>query len=796
MGKKANKQKKTLKARQEASQAGEPSNNDSSLGAGADLPITTRSLLITAERSPGSWTSNHGVRDSHGVSTHGPNERSSPLPPLTPSDNGQSPGNARPMARMNTTTVVSESFESDLAERVPQSTRVESTRIHVDAGNPSNGRKATIEEVSDEGSTRIATQSQRSVQSALREGNRESVERQNAQPSSSPYPVSNVSQVYGGHNGGDSETPSSMTDARRAERRQEKQRRNHADSIESAELRLAAAQSMAEVQPLADNEERPRPNQWDAQALRTAYAALNRERELHDNSEEFKQRRAAWERMERNLKGMRVEEDHELAVDMAVQDALEAADRAYAEELNREERPAHRESLSNDMEREEAEASALEGLAAAKRAAIQTRRHSQARGSAESGYQNKDDDHSRHTRATSNAKAGKPLPAPTNIHNRQKDSTTSARSAHEWYDRIVLQRYRLAELKNGGSSRIKDQGIDWDKEGQSFEVRAPPSRGSSIGTLGGKPVRPAQFTPHDVRESTNDESRSNVQSTRNGHVSRAAVTPITMSPRDSGRTSGTSHRSAPTKTPSPRTQPVPTPIKEDKSSGFYSRGGTKPASTGHRDWSRNHHDPSSDPSSSDQTDSSSDSSSETDSHRHRDSSSASSSSHSRDSSEDSDLTYQPEDAYSRSEDTDSAWDENPSEIISEITQAVRSGASEQNYTRSGRLYTGGMGWGEPSDSSSSSSEEEHRRPSTSRKPKKKKKSESRKKESQIKSEAHEEKDETQGRNSRDVPRMAGVRREDIQKKVFRMVRRESVKPADAPRQNEDPAPRPYNSRPV
>ncbi|KAJ6583870.1 hypothetical protein DFH09DRAFT_1075497 [Mycena vulgaris] len=555
------------------------------------------------------------------------------------------------MARMNTTTVVSESFESDLAERVPQSTRVESTRIRVGAGNPSNGRKATIEEVSDKGSARIATQSQRSVQSALREGNRESVGRQNAQPSSSPYPVSNVSQVYGGHDGGDSETPSSMTDARRAERRQEKQRRNCADSIESAELRLAAAQSMAEVQPPADDEERPRPNQWDAQALRTAYAALNRERELHDNSEEFKQHRAAWERMERNLKGMHVEEDHELAVDMAVQDALEAADRAYAEELDREERLAHRKSLSNDMECEEAEASALERLAATKRAAIQTHRHSQSRASAESGYQNKDDDHSRHTRATSNAKAGKPLPAPTNIHNRQKDPTTSARSAHEWYDQIVLQQYRLAELKNRGSSHIKDQGIDWDKEGRPFEVRAPPSRGSSIGMLGG-PVRPAQFTPHNARESTNDESRSNVQFTRNERVSRAAVTPITMSPRDFGRTSGTSHRSVPTKTPSPRTQPVPTPIKEDKSSGFYSRGGTKPASTRHRDRSRNHHDPSSDPSSSDQTDSLSDSSSETDSHRHRDSSSASSSSRSRDSSEESDLTYQPEDAYLRSEDTD------------------------------------------------------------------------------------------------------------------------------------------------
>ncbi|KAJ6449153.1 hypothetical protein DFH09DRAFT_1118678 [Mycena vulgaris] len=183
----------------------------------------------------------------------------------------------------------------------------------------------------------------------------------------------------------------------------------------------------------------------------------------------------------------------------------------------------------------------------------------------------------------------------------------------------------------------------------------------------------AESQPHNARGVSNDDSRSNTQSTRNRQASSAPVTNMKV---------GAKERSGPTVSPPSHKQPAPTPIKEAKSSGFYSRGGTTPASTGHREQGGAHHRPPSDPSSSDETESSEesssdpdlrcrrDSSSESSLSRSRDSSSESSLSRSRDSSEESDPTYLPEDAYSLSEGTDSAWGKDPSETISEVTIAV------------------------------------------------------------------------------------------------------------------------------
>ncbi|KAJ6500235.1 hypothetical protein DFH09DRAFT_1336214 [Mycena vulgaris] len=70
-------------------------------------------------------------------------------------------------------------------------------------------------------------------------------------------------------------------------------------------------------------------------------------------------------------------------------------------------------------------------------------------------------------------------------------------------------------------------------------------------------------------------------------------------------------------------------------------------------------------------------------------------------SDDSDPTYQPEKNYSQSEETDSAWEQDPSVTIEEVTLNVNDSQPLYGKTRSGMPYAGHPGRN-PDDSSSSS----------------------------------------------------------------------------------------------
>ncbi|KAJ7683175.1 hypothetical protein B0H17DRAFT_1228352 [Mycena rosella] len=176
--------------------------------------------------------------------------------------------------------------------------------------------------------------------------------RSSALPSSSPYPMSKG-----------------------------KERRNRADSIESAELREAAARSLADMPSASDAGSQPRRNNWDDKNVRMAAAALARERGENESPTDYRRRVAAWKRNDNQLRTLREADDREMAETLLVQELQEQADRELAEEIQqKEEREAvvirEREAATRRLlERKEAEASALEKHAAEKRADTDRRRN-------------------------------------------------------------------------------------------------------------------------------------------------------------------------------------------------------------------------------------------------------------------------------------------------------------------------------------------------------------------------------------------------------------------------------------
>ncbi|KAJ6520679.1 hypothetical protein DFH09DRAFT_1098252 [Mycena vulgaris] len=669
--------------------------------------ITERSPMTSTADRPASRTSSRGHGDSYAVSGSrmGNQLGSSPLPPLTPSEKGRQHRRSHQEVSVNPSTVLSGSFESELPT---QASGRESTRSR--AETEPNWRKATIQEASDEddvpmirrhsASQKIPTppHSDRNERGSNLGSEGAEGRSRPRMPTGSPYPVSNAGVIYEEHEPvgpqhqgvGDGREPTgsciesdeahSLPDDIRQARRQEKQRRNRADSIESAELCLGAARSLAEAQPRENEDDHPRPNTWDAGALRAAYDMLEREQEMRANAVAFKRKQAELDRTERRLRGIRVEEDFQYATDMAALAVLEASDREYAEQVDREQRltnqkvQAQAEQARRYADREELEAARLEQQAAEKRAAAEICRREAAKSSAGS------------IRSSNNTRAEGPptrrestdptivvpssyTPSSPRVTNNDGGPVNQQgiKPTHELYGRIILQRYRQDELNNGVRTQIKDQGIAWDPNGRPYESGDAPSRGSSMGTRGGKFVTSQGTQSRDARATTGTtQSRHSPEEGHSRTRSNGAANTPRLSDANSHHSKGKRESGA--------------PIKEDRSSGFYSQHGAKPERHGNRG-------PPTEPSDSSESEDTRDSSSSS-SRRSRSRTSESDSTSSDSDSEESDPTYQPEYAYSRSEDTDSAWDEEPGETISEVTRAARS-ATPENYTRSGKRYAGG-----------------------------------------------------------------------------------------------------------
>ncbi|KAJ7017752.1 hypothetical protein C8F04DRAFT_1278807 [Mycena alexandri] len=224
--------------------------------------------------------------------------------------------------------------------------------------------------------------------------------------------------------------------------------------------------------------------------------------------------------------------------------------------------------------------------------------------------------------------------ASTNHPIRDVPPTMTERNTHTFADRVVLQKYRREDFAKQGWSGIEDQGIEWDADGKPFSARLAPSRGSSVGTIGGKRKTPSTAFKQDGTPSGTGGARSMPADVREEKVERS------------------------------RSQKS-TALSEGKVTTARSRTGTGGRKTTHRE-----------PDSSDSSSSSSSSDSESDS--------------------DSDM---PKTEYDSDEASDSAWDKDPNDLISEVYSAIPEESADERPVR-GRVRGDE---GEPDDSSSSSS---------------------------------------------------------------------------------------------
>ncbi|KAJ7113211.1 hypothetical protein C8R44DRAFT_741540 [Mycena epipterygia] len=550
----------------------------------------------------------------------------------------------------------------------------------------------------------------------------------------------------------------SLTASEKAERREGKRRRNRAESIESAEMKLAAKLSL-EDQRGSDSDRSGfkvvSGNVWDPH-IEGARAALARARGENETHEEFQRRRAALARSEARLQEGRVEDDRILAQEIYENDLRESVDRELAEQIAREEADNERRIKVQQLvaqraiEREELAASEAETQAAEKRADVERRKQiileynrrelEKARAKTEELAQRKE----AHSRASSRAATPsitvgssnvqqsktkpkspsvvsvssiRPLLAkPTSIHEISDDEESipvgvklpaaeKPRVVHDLMDRVIIQRYRLSEIEANGHSYLIDQNVDWNSEGQAYETGPAPSRGSSVASQMRSAekrrtrdveagVTPAvDYSPHPTTPmSSKKDNRGRagmgvppaVKAKGSETPSPASCNNDATKNRETDNRSAKRSRTGDRPLDDPVTEPIASkttrqsklprstlsPIKED--APFYMRKGTAPVNFGAA--------PDGEPGGSEPSDDADegDKSSGLD-----------------------DETYQPEYAYSREEDTDSAWEEKPSELISEITEGISSGGKPAR-TRSGADYQGAGG--DPSDESPSSSE--------------------------------------------------------------------------------------------
>ncbi|KAJ7678256.1 hypothetical protein DFH06DRAFT_1121755 [Mycena polygramma] len=522
-----------------------------------------------------------------------------------------------------------------------------------------------------------------------------------------------------------------MSETARTQRKAEKGRRNRADSIESAELREAAARSIKDQQAnaAARDDDEARPHVWDDENIRAANAALARERQANEQSEEFRRRHAAFLRNEQILKSLRVEEDRQYAADIQAQVAQMDADRELAEELSTQ--------TNISLERRRARLQQAQ-LAMAEEAAAIEAIDSRRKDVAESLCSAEEVIAEYLARQKSRAAKVVSVESDTN----SSDSNTAEylkhsagiRKTHTFKDRVTIQRYRMAELAEHGESGIPDQGISWDASGKAFETHPARSRGSSVGTLGGKHNK-----THASRRRQNDATGGQHSSPLSS-LGRAAAE-STQAPgkapdhRQSGVPKGTPgrHEESSRKIP-----------KEESGESREHRQSRQPMGgpTGGGDGGGSSSD-----SSSDGEDDSSDDSEDDD---------TSSRASYRDGSTDEE------------ENSDSAWDQTPEEVISEISRKKEEGSSSHFHAAAG------AGGAPPDDSSSSSSEDEKKhRPSKgpSRTPRRNpSESERHPPTSRVRDESGRDKRDSK-RESRETT--TTVPKDDGKRRGFRFVKRET-----------------------
>ncbi|KAJ7717655.1 hypothetical protein B0H16DRAFT_1740458 [Mycena metata] len=260
--------------------------------------------------------------------------------------------------------------------------------------------------------------------------------------------------------------PEIATESVRRARRGEKKWRPREEDDFSEDLKEAARRSMRNLRDHGyDSADESDAARWRDLNIKSVYTALKRDREIHENTREFEQRQAAWQRGERDLRKVRESEDYEYAQTLQAQLAQLDADRQLAEHLHAV------ETARMKAEREKIQKAQGE---------LGTKRNTKR---SETPPVEINKEYKIYLRKV----------APEDYESQATDSDVECvpppRITHTFQDRVVLQKYRREELAAKGESGVPDQGVDWDKKGKPFEVRSAMSRGSSVGTRGGKRMR-------------------------------------------------------------------------------------------------------------------------------------------------------------------------------------------------------------------------------------------------------------------------------------------------------------------
>ncbi|KAJ7176538.1 hypothetical protein C8R46DRAFT_1029871 [Mycena filopes] len=244
------------------------------------------------------------------------------------------------------------------------------------------------------------------------------------------------------------------------------------------------------------------PLTWDNEELvKRARETIARDRALKDDSEEYARRRKEANEAIRRLVSFRIEDDRQYAAEMDAQFAREAADRALAQELSKELNkvaPTHEDAslkVARQFEKEERRAvKQMLVQATAQLEALPKTEDSETR--MQRDRLQREVDYARKYRTALRA-------AKTKSTNTNAVASSSRQVTFEMPEgKVIGQRYRIQDLMKSGSSGIPDQGVDWDGDGTPIEVAPAPSRGSSVGTNGGRQKSPKKerVATADVRE--------------------------------------------------------------------------------------------------------------------------------------------------------------------------------------------------------------------------------------------------------------------------------------------------------
>ncbi|KAJ7084098.1 hypothetical protein C8R44DRAFT_753218 [Mycena epipterygia] len=353
--------------------------------------------------------------------------------------------------------------------------------------------RPTVEEVEDEEDTAHKTNTARL--STILESPTESI---NTAPHRVPLPASSAEAS----NGTAAQYYRLITRQKRARRRGKARASEHSTS-RHGDRRSEKAGSTTTFSPEreeVDDDDR-RPNGWDESTRKAAEDAISREREMFANPELYRQRRESYLAQERRMREIRVLDDHRFAADLLAQEIEAEHDHLLAKKLAQEEQQLRELALSVQRSAkaaadQEARTRKLEDAARLQRessertkrvlAAEQLREREAASAIAAVQAQRR--------ATTAGGRTPSRISVASSVH---KESANNAdpvvsgttRVTHTFRDRVILQRMRLQDLMKAGKSATLDQGISWDKDGNPFEVGPAPSRGSSVGTRGGRVKR-------------------------------------------------------------------------------------------------------------------------------------------------------------------------------------------------------------------------------------------------------------------------------------------------------------------